>query len=285
MALPLVAPALLADFGLSGAVALTNPLRADESVLRMALVPGLVRTAALNTARGNPDVTLFELGTVFFPPENGAVLPVEREHVAALVAGSVRRAPVEPDRPVDAYDAVDLARVVLEALAVASAELVPTRMPGWRSGHVARVVVDGDAGRLRGPGGSCGGGSARHRGGGGRIRGRPGCPRRVPRAVTGCTCRRRRSRRRRSTSRSCSTRRCPQRPSRRRSAHAGGDTIESIHVFDEFRRDELGAGRRSVAFNLRFRAADRTLTDAELAQLRQRCIDAVVAAHGAELRG
>jgi phenylalanyl-tRNA synthetase beta chain len=40
----------------------------------------------------------------------------------------------------------------------------------------------------------------------------------------------------------------------------------------------------SIAFSLRFRAPDRTLTDAEVATVRQRAIDAVVATHGAELR-
>jgi phenylalanyl-tRNA synthetase beta chain len=64
----------------------------------------------------------------------------------------------------------------------------------------------------------------------------------------------------------------------------GGALVEAVRVFDEFRRDELGPGRRSVAFNIRFRAADRTLTDSEVAALRQRCIDAVRDAHGAELR-
>jgi phenylalanyl-tRNA synthetase beta chain len=66
---------------------------------------------------------------------------------------------------------------------------------------------------------------------------------------------------------------------------ATGDVLERVRCFDEFTSDALGAGRRSLAFALRFRAADRTLTDADVAALRSRAIDAVVAAHGAELRG
>ena len=46
-----------------------------------------------------------------------------------------------------------------------------------------------------------------------------------------------------------------------------------------------GPGKRSLAFALRFRAPDRTLTDTEVGEIRQRCIHAVIAAHGAELRG
>jgi phenylalanyl-tRNA synthetase beta chain len=65
----------------------------------------------------------------------------------------------------------------------------------------------------------------------------------------------------------------------------GGDLLESIRLFDVFRSDTLGAGKVSLAFALKFRAPDRTLTDAEVGELRQRCIDAVVSAFGAELRG
>src|SRR5262249_1406442 len=65
---------------------------------------------------------------------------------------------------------------------------------------------------------------------------------------------------------------------------AGGELVESVRCFDEFRSDQLGEGRRSLGVALRFRASDRTLTDAEVADLRQRAIDAVVTAHGATLR-
>ena len=65
---------------------------------------------------------------------------------------------------------------------------------------------------------------------------------------------------------------------------AGGELLEHVSVFDAFRSDAIGAGKVSLAFSLRFRAADRTLTDAEVAVARQAAIDAVVAAHGAELR-
>jgi phenylalanyl-tRNA synthetase beta chain len=284
MAVPLVSAELLAHFGLSGAVEITNPLRADESVLRMALVPGLARAAALNASRDSSDVTLFELGTVFFPPEPGAVLPVAREHVAALVAGTVRRAPVEPDRAVDAFDATDLATVVLEALAVASPAFERDESPGWRPGHVARLLVDG---RMVGRAGEIDPAVAAALGIAGVVvafeadlGALVGAPRRdrmyvapspfppagvdlafvvtddVTAGAVSATLR-----------------------------EAGGELVESIRVFDEFHRDELGASRRSVAFHVRFRAPDRTLTDADVAELRQRCIDAVVRAHGAELRG
>ena len=59
----------------------------------------------------------------------------------------------------------------------------------------------------------------------------------------------------------------------------------TIRLFDVFRGDPVGAGSRSLAFALRLQAADRTLTDAEVQELRQRAIAAVESAHEATLRG
>ena len=68
-------------------------------------------------------------------------------------------------------------------------------------------------------------------------------------------------------------------------AAAAGEVLESVRVFDVYRSDELGPDRVSLAFTLRFRAPDRTLTDAEIADLRAACIAAVECDHAAVLRG
>jgi len=78
MTVPLVAPESLVAFGGEVAVGLANPLRAEESVLRTTLVPGLLAAAALNAARSLPDVCVFEQGTVFAAPAPGELLPQER---------------------------------------------------------------------------------------------------------------------------------------------------------------------------------------------------------------
>jgi phenylalanyl-tRNA synthetase beta chain len=51
-----------------------------------------------------------------------------------------------------------------------------------------------------------------------------------------------------------------------------------------FRSESLGGGKVSLAFALRYRAPDRTLTDDEVGRLRQAGIDAVASEHGAALR-
>ena len=66
---------------------------------------------------------------------------------------------------------------------------------------------------------------------------------------------------------------------------AAGDVLEEVRLFDVFRSDALGAGRKSLAFALRFRAADRTLTDDEVSEIRRRCVEAAAREHRGELRG
>ncbi len=63
----------------------------------------------------------------------------------------------------------------------------------------------------------------------------------------------------------------------------GGELLRSARVFDLFEGEQLGAGRKSLALRLEFRAADRTLTDEEVAPLRE-AIKAKLDAIGGTLR-
>jgi phenylalanyl-tRNA synthetase beta chain len=63
----------------------------------------------------------------------------------------------------------------------------------------------------------------------------------------------------------------------------GGELLRSAKVFDLYRGDQVGEGRKSLALRLTFRAADRTLTDEEVAE-RRRAIEAAVQRIGGSLR-
>jgi phenylalanyl-tRNA synthetase beta chain len=65
---------------------------------------------------------------------------------------------------------------------------------------------------------------------------------------------------------------------------AAGSLVESAHVFDVFTGSGVADGERAVAIRYRLRAPDRTLTNEEVAPVRQAMIDAASAA-GAKLRG
>ena len=66
---------------------------------------------------------------------------------------------------------------------------------------------------------------------------------------------------------------------------AGKPLLVELSLFDVFRGDQLGPGRRSLAYRLRFNAVDHTLTDDEVAEVRARCIATVETQCGATLRG
>ncbi|NCD18883.1 MAG: phenylalanine--tRNA ligase subunit beta [Actinobacteria bacterium] len=65
---------------------------------------------------------------------------------------------------------------------------------------------------------------------------------------------------------------------------AAGDLAEEVRLFDDYRSGALGDGLKSLAFALRFRAADRTLTAKEIAEVRARVIGTAADELGARLR-
>jgi phenylalanyl-tRNA synthetase beta chain len=284
--LPLVAPAEIAATGLpvDAVVEVENPLRTEESVLRTALLPGLLAALGTNVARGSTDASLFEMGTVFAEPVPGTLLPVERDHVGVAATGQVRDRPYGPDRELEPADAVAWIEALADALRLADMRLVAGGGPGFDPKRSARLVVDGtEAGSV----GRVAPAAAAHRGIAAGAIGLEldlgillGANRRTILAVP--------------VSRYPSSGidlafvvadTVPAGAVLATLRETGGDLLESVSVFDTFRSDAIGPGRVSLAFTLRFRAPDRTLTDAEVATLRRRAVDAVVAAHGAELRG
>jgi phenylalanyl-tRNA synthetase beta chain len=66
---------------------------------------------------------------------------------------------------------------------------------------------------------------------------------------------------------------------------AGGPLVRDARVFDVYRGEQVGPGRKSVAIHLSFQSPERTLTDDEAADLRGRIVAALVERFGAELRG
>jgi phenylalanyl-tRNA synthetase beta chain len=63
-----------------------------------------------------------------------------------------------------------------------------------------------------------------------------------------------------------------------------GELLEDVRLFDVYTGDQIGPGKRSLAFALRFRAPDRTLTVAEATAARDAAVAAATATHNATLR-
>jgi phenylalanyl-tRNA synthetase beta chain len=65
---------------------------------------------------------------------------------------------------------------------------------------------------------------------------------------------------------------------------AGGKTLAQTRLFDVFRSDAIGAGKKSLAYGLAYQDPERTLTDADAAQVRQKIIRRLEQELGAKLR-
>jgi phenylalanyl-tRNA synthetase beta chain len=66
---------------------------------------------------------------------------------------------------------------------------------------------------------------------------------------------------------------------------AAGPLLESVRLFDVYRGESIPAGRKSLAFSLRYRTLDRTLADDEVSNVHARVEAALGDRFGAEVRG
>jgi len=283
---PFLAPGDLDRAGLSGAsIMITNPLVTEESVLRTSLRPGLLKALAYNASHRIAKAALFEIGHVYRLPAQPQPLPDEREILAVALAGC------------DARDAVSLWQEIEAALHLAVAVQIvagePAGMHPTRSGFLVEVGVEvplelahelalelplGLVGEIDPDVADAYGidervawleldlelllalahGTASYH----PVSRFPSSDIDLafttPDALTASTLR--------STL-----------------GDAAGPLLVDLALFDTYRGDGVPPGHRSLAWRLRIQANDRTLIDADLTEVRDRCVSAV-AALGATLR-
>ncbi|MFJ3335780.1 phenylalanine--tRNA ligase subunit beta [Streptomyces sp. NPDC086766] len=300
---------LAADDPARRVVRLTNPLNDEEPALRTTLLPGLLGALRRNDGRGSHDLALFETGLVFQPRDDqrtGVHLPVDRRptdeeiaeldaalpeqprHVAVVLTGAREQAGWwGRGRPADWADAVEAARAVAGE---AGAELVVRKgqYGPWHPGRCAELVLAVD-------------GTERVVGHAGELHPRVvkalGLPERtsamelnldVLEQVGDDT----------PQAPSISTfpvatqdvalvvdRPVPHAEVEAALREGAGELLESIRLFDVYENDDqLGEGRKSLAYALRFRAADRTLTVDEASAARDAAVALAAERTGAVLR-
>ena len=274
MPMPFLAPGELARCGLpDDGITIANPLVAEQSVLRTSLLPGLVGAIAYNWSHRNHGVQLFEIGHTFNRPSSpDADLPDEREALGAALAGG------------DAADAVHLWRFVAEALGVDAASIENGEFAGYHPTRSGRIVVGGT---VVGALGEIDPGVLDAHGIGERVAHVEVDLDAVLDAASEV-----------STYRPFSLYpssdidlafdvddAVPAAAVEDAIRAAGGPLLWSVRLFDVYRGQGVAAGRRSLAYALRLQAPDRTLTEADVAEVRTAIIAAVGSAVGATLRG
>ena len=266
-----------------GALEASDPLVKEESILRRSLRPGLLRAVGFNLDRRQERVHLFEVGTVFDPSDGSRPvdrvdaerwLPEETEVVALVLAGA----------GADATTATRHWWVLVDALRLQRPRLETAELPGLHPTRTATIT--GASGSTLGVVGEIDPDVLGDLGIGTRVglleldlRRLLAEPRRSEQALP--------------VSRYPSSEidlafavpeAVPAADVEATLREAAGELLERLTLFDVYRGAGLPGGFRSLAFRLRFTAHDRTLTDTEVAGIRQSCIDAVTAAHGASLR-
>jgi phenylalanyl-tRNA synthetase beta chain len=277
------------------APALENPLSEEQSLLRTTLLGSLLDVAAHNAARGMTDLRLFELGTVFIVAPTHDTGVEERHALAVLLSG--RLGPITWGAPEPARADLFAVKGMLEALSEAlraPVECRPGSQPFLHPGHAASVVRDGeeigwlgelhplvarawdldsaavmeiDLDRLLPAEAS----AREYR----DVISFPALhqdlavvlPLDVPAArVLDAV---------RDAVRGAVPDAVPS---------PGSSLLDEVRVFDVYSGPQVGEGRRSLALSLSFRAPDRTLTDEDVAPLREHIV-AALAELGGELRG
>jgi phenylalanyl-tRNA synthetase beta chain len=114
--------------GGADAVRVDNPISSEMTHLRPDLLPGLLRAAARNQARGFMDMALFEVGPAFSGGEPG------EQHLQAaglLIGATAPRDPHASRRPVDVFDAKADAEAILATIGAPSRVQISRKVAAW----------------------------------------------------------------------------------------------------------------------------------------------------------
>jgi phenylalanyl-tRNA synthetase beta chain len=285
-----VAPLELEAFGAAaGAIAVANPLSVEQSVMRTTLYASLVPNVVRSTRHQATGVRFYELGRSYRPQEGGGqgATPVASERLeAAGVLWGVREGATSwtaKDAACDFYDAKAAVEGVLRSLHIEGAVYEPLDSPWYHPRAAATVRHEG---RVLGTLGEL------HP----RAQKRLDAPagvflfqldvealvasaRLVPQAA--------------ALSRYPAVLRdlavvvdqaMASQAVREVILEVGRPLVTDARVFDVYTGPQLGAGRKNLAFALTYRAPERTLTDAEVADAHAKIVAEVTSRLGGSLR-
>jgi phenylalanyl-tRNA synthetase beta chain len=285
-----VAPRTLEVLGETQAPAvLVNPLSVEQSVMRTTLLGGLLENLSRSVRHQVERVALHELGRVYFPDPHGGQgqRPATREvHRVAGVVWGLRtgRSWTQKDARMDFYDAKGAVEGLLQALRIEGARFAPVEAHAYHPRACATVVLPDGA-----PVGLVG---ELHP----RVTKALGLPEGIyafeldtqplyaaAKLVPAYHA-------------------LPRFPAvlrdlavvvplelrndevRQVILEVGGPLVEDAAIFDVYTGKPIPEGRKNVAYAIRYRAAERTLTDAEVTEAHQRIVAEVNQRLGAALR-
>jgi len=280
-------PARLAPDGRPDApeafVCLANPLSQDRSVMRRALLPGLLECAAANS-RFQARVALFELGRVYLPAE-GEPLPHEPVRLGLVLWGRREEASwLAEEGEMDFFDLKGAVEGLLDTLGLAGARVERDAHPSFHPGRCARLDMDGTAVGYFGElhpraaeafelaGRTCAAefelapllAGMREHGAYCPLPRYPAVAQDLALVVTDDV---------------------PAREVETRIRELGAPLLSALTLFDVYTGAPVPKGKRSLAYNLTYQAPDRTLTDDEVQRVHGKIVAGLQSAFDAQVRG
>ncbi len=276
-------PEFLGLFSENEPLRILNPLTKEGSVMRTNLIAGISRNVILNLSHQVRDIRIFEIGRVFIPGENR--LPLEIRKIAGAVTGK-RQADIWDKEEFDFFDLKGILERVFEVFSISEGvrfEEAP-QIRFLHPGKSAKALLGGEEAGFFGE---------LHP----EFQERLGISKRVyifeidldklSSSIKGVEKR---------------FRPLPKFPSVRRDialvvdeSVAVGEVlneikkvesslIEDVNVFDVFKGEPVGKGKKSIAVSMILRASDKTLTDEEANEAQAKALKRLESALGAELR-
>ena len=266
------------------AVVLRNPLATDRSVLRPTLLFGLLEALATNVRRQTPDVRLFEIGRVFEARGPGD-LPHEETQMGLVLTGlRGPRSWFAGKAPADVFDVKGAVESVVEALGRTDVTVDATEVPYLEEGRGAAVLVQGSpVGVL------------------GELH--PRVQRAFDLSAPVFVAELSLDRLEAIPARSVVHRPLARFPGVQRDLAVivpvglpAAEVVRAIQavasphlkrvvLFDVYAGEQVGAGRKSLAYSLLYQAEDRTLTDTEVNAMHAEIVARLQKSLGAEVRG
>jgi len=263
---------------------LLNPMSAEQAVLRRTILPGLLRSVSANQRRGVQDVHLYEIGSTF-TMSPGRKQPKERGAVAGVLAGAWHR-PLwnEAAEPLGFFDGKGILETLARELGIRRFKVRAAELPFLQPGRAAEVLVGGevvgwlgevhplvlDAFDAEAPVTAFELSLAPLMRAAVDTKPFTDVPR-FPAVELDVAM---------VVAEDVTAERVEQ-----AIVSAGGKLLASVRLFDVYRGKGVPDGKKSMAFELSYRAADRTLTAEEVAATHERLVRKVAGAVGAELRG
>lgn len=260
-------------------VRLAMPMSEERSVLRTSLIPGLLEAARYNTARQQSNVALYETGRVY--TEQGDTLPREKERVAGVVTGLWMDHRSQGTRiPVDYFVAKGIVDTLVQTLRL-DVTYEAVSMPDMHPGRTANILMNGD---VIGYVGQVHPGTSKEVYGMKEVyvfeldllalsEEETLLYQDVPRYP--------------SISRDLALvlpRSIPAGTVEQTIREAAGPLLIDLVLFDVYTGENVGPEEKSIAFSLKFQDPSRTLQDEEVTAAYETIVEAVRAAHGAEVR-